>query len=583
MKKLILFLVIAICMSACSSTEESSSSGWGDIVSVNQVGYLLESDKYFITNIEAQNFDIKESGKDTSVFNGSLELYSEKDKSTGEKLYIGYFSDFQIKGDFFIELDNGSQSYNFTIDDVVFNDVRDKSLKAFYYQRSGIDLLEEHAGIYNREAGHRYELAFHPESEVYTKGKTKDVSGGWYDAGDYGRYITPAAVSLGVMLIGYENYSEKFQSDNLNIPESSNSVPDFLDEMKYELDWMLKMQNREEGDFKGALPYMVNSKTYAWGMPANSSEKQLIYGFSSSATADFAAIMALANRVFKEFDTVYTGYSNTCLEASKLAWSYLERNRDVYPKGGYVRPSDTVTGGYAESNMYNSKDIDDRSWAAIELYRTTGEEKFLTEFNINFSKLTTWNTIWSDTSGYGKLQYLLTKEFSVDETIRSEIEESFLNKCDSWVNDSSSDGFKTVLKSNEYSWGNNGEVLLNRASMMIIAYQLTSNKKYFNSSLSQLNYVLGLNVHNKSFVAHTGTDSTRNIHHAMFYMKGYIFPGLIAGGPNSSLSDHIMKQEIPLSTPPAKCYLDNIESYASNENCILYNAPLVPVSAFFSS
>lgn len=484
-------------------------------------------------------------------------------------------------------MDSGEKSYTFEIGDAIFNDVRDKSLKSFYYERASIDIEAKYAGDeYSRSAGHLYKLKYHESSELYdpkNPKKAKDLSGGWYDAGDYGRYTVSAAISLGVMLIGYENYPQKFENDSLNIPESGNGIPDFLDEMKYELDWMQKMQNLMDGKFKGALPYMLNSKKNAYGMPENLTEidKQYIYGFSSVVTADFAAVMALASRVFKEYDSKFPGYSKKCLRAAELAWEYLEQNPDVYPDGGYVRPKDTETGGYGQFTKYNDEDIDDRLWAAIELNRATGNSKYLTYFNNKREPLNeSWNTIWHDTRGYAKIQYLLAD--GLDEDLKSLYKSSLLNTCDQWVSSIVSDGFKTLLKTWDYRWGANGEVLLNKAAILILAYEETGDVRYYNAALSQLNYILGINIHNISFVTHTGTVSPKRIYNHMYQAEGYVFPGLLPGGANGYLGDTGLDSIYNESTPPAKCYVDRTDSWTSNENCILFNAPLVPVTAYFS-
>lgn len=592
MNKYILFVAVIFSLFSCdffegfngSEDKKSATDGSSEKkVLVNQVGYLSKGQKYFIVNKESLSFEVKNSTDNSIAFSGDIALWQENDSSSGETLFIGYFDSLETEGSYFIELDDGTKSYNFKISDTVFNDVRDKSLKSFYFQRASVDLKSGYAGEFTRKSGHTEPLQYHKSSKAF--GETaKDVSGGWYDAGDYGRYITPASTSLGVMLIGYEQFPEKFDFDNLNIPESNNNVSDFLDEMRYELEWMLKMQYKGEGAFKGALPYMLNSKDYVSGMPADlgDEDKQYIYDFSSVATANFTATLALASRIFKAVDS---DFSVKCLDASLLAWDYLSRNSDPYPENGFKRPDDTLTGGYADSRLYNKDDSEDRLWAAIELFRTTNESQYLNYFNTNKTKLNdSWNTIWTDLTGYAKLQYIFAD--GVEESIRAEFKTSFISYCDSLVNISNNDGFKTVLENFDYRWGNNGEVLLNRAQLLILGYELTDKKEYYNSALSQLNYVLGLNVNNISYVTNTGSKSPKYIHHAMFFANDfdYVFPGLLAGGPNSSIhGDETLPLYFNESTPPAKCYVDHKDSWASNENCILYNAPLVPVAAYFTN
>lgn len=546
---------------------------------INQEGYLPKEEKYFIINNKAKSFTVKSEENNQESFSGSVSLWKENDTSTGETLYVGYFTDLTQNGKYFIVLDDGSKSFSFNIKDDVFNNVRDKSLKSYYYQRSGIELEEKYAGIFARKAGHIEKLEYHHSSPIEGK---KDVSGGWYDAGDYGRYIIPASVSLAVMLMGYEQYPEKFKSDDINIPESSNGIPDFLDEMRYELEWMLKMQHREEGKFKGALPYMLNSLHRVDGLPAEASACQYIYDFSSVATADFSAAMALSSRLYKSIDKEF---ANKCLDASILAWDFLRVNGN-YPEGGFQRPSDTTTGGYAEEAKDNYEDYNCRLWAALELYLTTGSTEYHDYFVNNYKLLTnSWNMAWNDATGFAKIQYILGDKKLLNSEIQKDFTDSFIEYCNTnLLRKIDSNGFKLTIDNSEYVWGSNGE-LLNRAEQLIFAYQLTKDKKYYNGALAQLNYVLGLNIHNISFVTYTGTNFPKVIHHGIGFATDFkdVIPGLIAGGPNCELDgDTTLPKYFDEDTPPAKCYIDHRDSWASNESCILYNAPLVPVSAFFS-
>lgn len=328
---------------------------------------------------------------------------------------------------------------------------------------------------------------------------------------------------------------------------------------------------------------MVNSKDYVWEMPHVGSQNQYIYDFSSISTATFTAVMAQASRLFQEVDEEF---SIKCLEAAILSWSWLENNGQ-YPAGGFQRPSDTQTGGYAYSASDNKLDKDDRLWAAVELFLTTGDTKYHDYLDSGLKNSTNsgWAMSWMDTIGYAKLQYLMSNRAGIDSKIKSKLEKDFLNHCDSLVKNANKDGFKTALSRDDYYWGSNG-VVLNRANHLISAYILTGDKKYHNAALYQLNYVLGMNGHNMSYVAGLGSVYPENIHHSVTANDDTTgsFPGLIAGGPNKYLdNDYTLPNYYNSMTPPALCYIDHIDSWASNENCITYNAPLIPVSAYFSN
>lgn len=578
LKRVFCPFLVFIVLGCGSDGLEVSVEKHGDIF-INQIGYLIGEEKFFLTTSQSPEFFLCAVGTKEILYRGETTDHKDMDSASGMTLRKGDFSEFDESGDYYIVLGDLSGSHHFFIGQQLYDAVRDLSLKSFYYQRSGIDLEEPLAGQFHRPAGHVDPLEYHHSSPA---SGTADVTGGWYDAGDYGRYIIPGAVSLGIMMAGYERYPEKFSSDDSGIPESGNGTPDFLDEMRFELEWMLKMQYREEGVFTGALPYMVNSREYVWEMPHVNSQPQFIYDFSSIATADFAAVMAQASRLFISYDT---DFSKKCLDAAEMAWLFLQ-NHEPYPAGGFQRPDDTATGGYAESASLNRDDRDDRLWAAVELFRTTGRDE-LNQYAIHeLGKKYSFsgNMNWADTSGFPQMSYLFAEGDKVDKTLQNQLNDQLLVYCDKLLDTAASEGFHVVLSPDEYEWGSNGE-LMTRANYLIFAYLKSGDAKYRSGAFRQLHYILGLNPLNTSYVSGVGSVYPLNIHHAAMAADGIDepFPGFVAGGPNSRLhGDFTLPKLFDSNTPPALCYADHVDSWASNENCITYNAPLIPLAAFFS-
>lgn len=558
------------------TVEDTETPG---IVAVNQEGYLPGAEKYFISTEEAEFFDVINQ-ESQSVFSGPVSLRKENDPSTGLTVYIGDFSSLTEDGEYFIRLGSGIESFSFSISADIYNEVARKSIKSFYFQRCGVALEHAYAGVFARPS-------CHPADSYYHASLGRDGSlptkGGWHDAGDFGKYIHSAATALGSMLIMYEQFPGKFNVDDNGIPESGNGVSDFLDEVKIELDWMLTMQNIQEGDeFFGAVHYMINTNNYEWVMPQNDMATRWLYDYSSVATADFAAILAQAYRLYKD---IYPEAASVYLTAAENAWAFLEA-KGAYPPKGFQRPSDTETGGYAASASDNFVDRDDRLWAAVELYLSTGEDKYhkaaaangLTEGGFR-----EW--AWTDTSGYGKLQYILADPSLVDASDQAAVKESFFNICNRFLNDIEADGFMDALT--RYYWGCSGGVMV-QAQYLIFAELLNpeADGEYEKGALRQMNYLLGVNAHNMTFVSKTGDIYPQNIHHAALENDGIddIYPGLVAGGPNSDIyADSTLPNYFTTSIHPALIYIDHVDSWASNENCILYNAPLVGAAFYFSS
>jgi len=538
---------------------------------VNQVGYVPGSIKYVYATQQADSFFVIEKSSGKVFYSGNFVFLISNDPNTGLTVYKGDFSPLSRPGIYLIRNDKGEVSFNFTISDSVFKDVAYKSLKGFYFQRCGEALNSQFAGVYTRAVCHLNDGYFHS-----TTGKTGllTTTGGWHDAGDFGKYVVNAGISVGTLLMAYEYFPSKFSFDDLNIPESGNSVPDILDEVHYELNWLLKMQ-----DVNGGVYFKETRQTFEpFEMPTQDSDKRYIYQISSTATADFAAVMARAARVYSKFDQ---NFSNVCLTAAKSAWTYLKQNPSIVPAGGFHNPAGTSTGEYGDGN-----DSDERLWAAAELFATMGDSEYNSYFIAHYSDLSlfSYEMDWQNVNSMAHLTYLFTNQNSVNNFVKNNLKISLDNLCSYYLSTANNNSLNIVLKPGEFYWGSNSEVL-NRAVILIMGYSLNNNINYYYSALEQFNYILGINGNNISYVTGTGSRSPLHPHHRPSASDGILdpVPGLLAGGPDQYLDDDALKSIYNNSTPPELCYLDDQNSYASNEIAINWNAPLVFVAGFFTN
>ena len=540
-------------------------------VYVNQVGYLLDQEKLVYFTQSADSFYVTDKSDGSIQYSGKIEPSVMKDPATGADVYYGNFSTLTRGGLYVVKTNTNLTSDQFEISSSPFTDVYKKSLKGFYFQRCGTALLSANAGVYARAACHLNDGTFHP-----TTGKSGsiNVTGGWHDAGDFGKYVVNAGVTIGTLLMGYEQFPDYFKSDDLNIPESGNSVPDILDEVRYELTWMLKMQDTDGGVF-----FKVTPKNFAgFIMPNTDNSVRYIYQKSSTATGDFAAVMAMAARIYFPFDSAF---ASKCLGAAENAWQYLLANPSIVPSGGFHNPSDTYTGEYGDNN-----DADERLWAAGELFTTTGNDIYENYYALHYQNvgLIYYAMGWGSVGTLAQIEYLVSKQPKTDSGIKAAIKTSLINYCNQLYNKSKSDGFNVTLSTSDYYWGSNA-VVLNNAVLLIMGYQLSGNKNYYNTALEQLNYILGANINDISYITGVGTKYPMHIHHRTSAADGIVepVPGLMAGGPNKNITnDPILQAKFTSSTPPALCYVDDQGSYASNEIAINWNAPLVFVAGYFS-
>jgi endoglucanase len=540
-------------------------------VFINQEGYLPNGSKYVFVNQVTDSFFVRNSITNQILFSEQLQLFIASDPGTGLLFYRGDFSSFQLPGNHYIEIKGGDISKEFSISDSVYIDVYRKSLKSFYYQRCGVDLLGPTAIPYFRTRGHVADGFYH-SSSGYTGFHL--ASKGWHDGGDYGKYIVNAGITVGTLLMAYEEFPSRFNQDNINIYESGNGIPDILDELRFELEWMLKMQ-----DSTGGVYHKLTRENFAeFVMPSNDIGTRYIYQISSAATGDFAAVMARAFRVFWPIDSTF---AQICLSAAESAWTYLMNHPNIVPPGGFQNPSGTSTGTYGDGD-----DRDERLWASAALYISTGDSLYHAYYTNNYSQKGLINSQmgWSEVQAMAHLTYLRGSQTGINSLIQNQLRNSLLNYCQNLVNIRNNTGFHVVMSNSDYVWGSNS-IPLNRALLLIIGYEEFNNIIYLNVALDQLHYVLGANAHSLSFVTGTGSTSPMFPHHRPSAADGIVdpIPGLIVGGPDRHLSDPVLQANFSTSTPPALCYIDDQGSYASNEIAINWNAPLVFVTGYFGS
>ncbi|RPH34898.1 glycoside hydrolase family 9, partial [bacterium] len=279
-------------------------------VLINQAGYLPDQAKYAYFTQADDSFYVIDKANGTARFGGPLVLSRTNDPATGLTIYRGDFSSLTQEGMYQISTSSGKTSMVFPVYWTAFESVYKKSLKGFYFQRCGGALLAQNAGVYIHPACHVNDGFFH---SFTGRSGSALTTGGWHDAGDYGKYVVNAGITVGTLLLGYDLFPSRFAYDNLNIPESGNGVPDILDEVRFELEWLLSMQDSADG----GVYFKVTTLNFdGFEMPQQDLNARYIYQKSSTATGDLAAVTAQAARLYASFDTAFAG---RCLAAARHA------------------------------------------------------------------------------------------------------------------------------------------------------------------------------------------------------------------------------------------------------------------------
>lgn len=539
-------------------------------IRMNQMGYRTQSCKKFKYLGTEKEFRIISCDNGQEVFAGNtgMVLFDEASK---EFVTEGVFSNLTREGNYYIQIGE-DKSYHFTISDNQPVICTDALLKAFYYQRCGMELTKEFAGEWKHGNCHcQNSYVFRQDAENLLNQNETELElvhtlGGWHDAGDYGRYTVAAAKAVADLLLAYEQFESEF-NHSIGIPESDVFGDDILHEIKYELDFMLKMQ-RDDGSV-----YTKVATRYFPGMimPEEDLAPLFIFDISSPATADFAAAMAMAGRVLKDFNG---DYAKDCLIAAKKAYNWLEENAEELL---FTNPDHILSGEYGDVT-----DIDERYWAAAELYRTTGEDKYHQDFLALFKKVEDKLTLgWSDVGGYGTLAYLYSNH--TDDKVYHALRSLWLDFAKELEQRSKGDGYGITLAIEDYKWGST-MILLNQCMHLIIANHLLGKAEYEDLITTNWDYLFGMNPMDVSYVTGLGERHIMNPHHRPSAADGVMepVPGLVSGGPCAGLYDEAAK-ELCQGMPPAKCFIDHVESYSTNEITIYWNSPGVYVGAYLSS
>lgn len=513
-------------------------------IMVNQVGYRPADAKLAVfRNLAADStFRVVDVITGETVCTGNV-VPGGTGGTSGDTVGWADFSAVTAPGTYCVEGDNSGESYPFTIAENVYADLLKQSVRMLYMQRCGTELPKELAGDFAHPACHT-ELA-----QLWDGEEMLEVSGGWHDAGDYGRYTGPGAKTVADLLLAYEMNPAVF-GDDYNIPESGNGIPDVLDEARWELEWLLKMQRAD-----GGVYHKVTGKNFdGVVMPEDCQEKLYVLPVSATSTGDVAGVMFLAARVYRQVDPAF---ARRCLKAAWLSLDYAEKNRG---EASFRNPADVHTGEYGDENAQ-----DEYFWAISEGYKTTGDPDLLRRIEEFDVSLLSGNGLgWEEMSGYG-LYACLTSGI---DRFRDRFDQ-FLASITEVI---PGEAYHSSIP-DDYPWGSN-MTIANNGIVLLMAAALDKKPEYAAMAQTQLDYLLGVNTTGYCFVTGFGSQPMAHPHHRPSQSVGHAVPGMLSGGPNNGLMD-ACAQETLQGKPKAACFVDNAASYSTNEIAIYWNSPLV--------
>jgi endoglucanase len=528
----------------------------------NQLGYLPGSTMVATLRAPSATFAVRAVSSRAIVLQGKPDAVRE-DPASGERVQIADFSSVRQPGMYFLESELG-ESAPFEIGTGVYRHALWLTMRGYYGQRCGCNV--DLGNGYSHPACHQA-AEFHKAS-----GKTGAYKnhGGWHDAGDYGRYIVNSGISTGTLLWTWEMFNRAVSNMDLKIPESGGRIPDFLAEIRWNLDWMLSLQDTDGGVWQK----QTSEQFCAFVMPQDDHLISYVIGTGSApykstcATADLAAVAAIAARCYGPFDDAY---AKNCVDAAKRAYAWAKKNPDVT----FRNPEGIRTGEYGDQDCRDAL-----LWAAAELWRTTGDEEYRMAFEAGIAYLQAADGVQIKTPGWNQLSafafwtYAMADRKGGSKQLWDQINASTAREAERLVQNSRQNSYGNTMSLSDYVWGSNG-VACNQSLQLLIADRLQKNDSFRQTAAENLHYLVGRNCWDLSWVTQLGTKPFQNPHHRPSAADNIAapWPGLLSGGPNAHPGDRVAAS-LP-KRAPMKMYQDNQAAYSLNEIAINWNAPLV--------
>ncbi|WP_446504991.1 glycoside hydrolase family 9 protein [Photobacterium sp. DNB23_23_1] len=525
-------------------------------IMVNQMGYLPSGDKYaYLLAEEPSDIQL------LSVLDGRLvaKLESADAVSLPDERRVRAIDFSQVKtpGWYKLVSDNG-QSVPFPIEAGAYEPLNERLVHALYLQRSGMVVNDRATGM-NRPQSHMQDGQIFRTDAFHKAGTYLDVVGGWYDAGDFGKYVATTTITVARLLEAYRQTPQLYSDTK----QPGSDKPAIIDESIYALDWLLKMQREDGAVYRKVSGASWPAKIGPW----QDNQTRFIYGVSTPETAKFAATMAFAARTIKPFDA---DLSRQYLSAAIHAANYLASQDGQY--FDWQEGDDSGSGPYM-ANKFDKEasletDVDDRLWAYAELYITTGQDKFKRAFQDNYDPQ--WIDIfeWKNPALMGVWHLILAEEKGA---FRDQLANDLDQVASRYLQQSQQSPFRVANQ--RFIWGSNK---MTAEAGILIAWADFAKGQLDNrtSVQSQIDYLLGANAFDMSFVTNSGTYSVRNLHHLYRIATGVSLPGYLVGGPNEMAQAGVAPKNMGMLS-----YIDSEKSYAVNEFAIDYNASLIGLIA----
>jgi endoglucanase len=604
----------------------SAPASTTDFIHIDQFGYLCNSSKVavisdpqtgynstlsFSPSSGANQYQLRDWNTDVVVFTGTINAWNAGAThiQSGDKAWWFDFSSVTAGGSYYIfDVGNSVGSYKFQIGDDVYNDVLIQSLRMYYYQRVNFAKQAPFANAKWTDAAAfdrtNQDRSARPAWDKTNSALARDMSGGWFDAGDYNKYVTFTFETLIQLLEAYRENPSVF-GDNNNIPESGNGIPDILDEVKYELDWLLRMQDPD-----GSAYIKVGHDNFNTSTPPSTDANSRYYVQKcGSASRTMAAVFALSSIVYRSLGIPsMTSFGDTLLTKAEASWNYFTTVNTAIETSC---DDQSIKSGDADMNAQDQVEV--KFTAAVYLWEATGNASYKTYAESNYTSMSPYSGTYWGPYGIGVQEAMLkyTTITGANSTVANNIR---TNKTTDYANgdfyttpyNSATDPYRAYMPDWAYHWGSN-QVKANagNVNLNMIRYNISpsNNSKYKTIAEGYMHFMHGVNPQNVCMLSNMyghGADKCTNEFFHGWFADGSIYdnaltspngnpPGYLIGGINAQFAAgcggcYASTMNPPTGQPVQKSYKDwntgwngtaNENSWEITEPGIYYQAAYV--------
>ena len=565
-----------ITLSACSTAQKQDLGG--DPIRVNQVGYYPQQEKTAVIEQEAAcDCYTLTDAQGKTVWEGAA-VREATSPWSGKVRQVIDFSSVKQPGTYTLHAGNYSQQV--IIADHALQSLAQSTMQSYYMQRSGCVIEEQYAGAYARPLAHPDTVVYvHPSAASKGRPAGAIISSpcGWYDAGDFNKYIVNSAFTTGMMLDVYQQAKTYFDAMPLNIPEHGDTTPDFLDEIMYNLKWMVTMQDPTDG---GVYHKLTTPSFEAFIMPVEAQQPRYVVKKTTTAALDYAASMAQAARLYQSYPA-YTAFCTQALQAAEMAYRWAVKHPDTYylqdEMNEHFEPK-ISTGAYDDSDV-----SDEFFWASTELYLSTGKAAYLKDVQ-RYMPIGFKLPVWGNVAALATFDWINNSDNEQAKALAGQLCPSLLAYADAQIEKTATSCYNSPFGNvaDDFHWASIPESCAGVGIVLMYAYKLTGNEKYLTGAQQNIDYMLGRNATGYCYVTGFGTKPVMHPHQRISTADGIEapVPGLVSGGPNPGQQDKANLSVPYPSDYPDESYLDHHDSYASNEIAINWNAYVVGLTGW---